>query len=228
LCSVCAYAYIKRQVMKHIDCGILTRDLAETGIEGISVFLDLQDRQYIKHAPWNAKGYKPEVSFAIAYDNGGIYLKYWVQEMHVQAVYKNINDPVYKDSCVEVFLSFNGDSNYYNLEFNCIGVALGGYGQGKHYRQGIAEEVLSQIKTLSNIKPQHAVSKLHQWELTLYLPFSIFIHHKLTDLNGQVGRANFFKCGDDLPEPHFLTWTPLEYPYPEFHLPEFFGSISFL
>ncbi|MDP9076301.1 MAG: carbohydrate-binding family 9-like protein [Bacteroidota bacterium] len=214
--------------MKHIDCRILTPDLAETGMEEISAFFDLQDRQYIDRLSWDTGGHKPEVSFAMAHDKAGIYLKYWVKEMYVRAIYKNINDPVYKDSCVEAFLSFNGDANYYNLEFNYTGVVLGGYGPGKQNRREISEKVLSQIQILSDIKAQDAVTRLYHWELTLFFPFSIFIHQRLGDLPGRACRANFYKCGDELQEPHFLTWAPIVHPYPEFHLPDFFGTIAFV
>ncbi|ASU34115.1 carbohydrate-binding family 9-like protein [Mucilaginibacter xinganensis] len=214
--------------MKNIYCGILNQGIPVTGIENVSALFDLQDREYIHQLPWDFKGQKPEVSFAIAHDKNGIYLKYWVLERYFRAFYKNINDPVYKDSCVEAFLSFNNDAGYYNLEFNGAGVVLGGYGTDKFNRVEIPRVILSRIKTFSKVNPQDLVSMLHRWELTIFIPFEVFVNHQLTGLSGLACRANFYKCGDDLPEPHFLTWAPVEHPYPEFHLPGFFGTILFL
>ena len=211
-----------------MNCGILPNDIAGNGIGAVSDFFDHQQRQCISRLPWNCTGHKPQVSFAMAHTQNGIWLKYWVVEKYILARYKNINGPVYKDSCVEAFVAFNGDYSYYNLEFNCAGIPKGGYGNGKHNREEIPEQLLSTIETLSFIKPPDAAGKLHHWELTLFFPFSIFVHHHLTGLSGQVCRANFYKCGDELPEPHFLTWAPIEHPYPEFHLPQFFGKITFL
>ena len=40
-------------------------------------------------------------------------------------------------------------------------------------------------------------------------------------------RANFYKCGDKTSHPHWLTWAPVGFPKPHFHLPEFFGTLEF-
>jgi hypothetical protein len=39
--------------------------------------------------------------------------------------------------------------------------------------------------------------------------------------------ANFYKCGDELPTPHFLSWNPIEWKEPSFHRPEQFGKLIF-
>jgi len=46
-------------------------------------------------------------------------------------------------------------------------------------------------------------------------------------LNGKTMRANFYKCGDKLQTPHFLSWAPIDLPKPKFHCPEFFGELVF-
>jgi hypothetical protein len=38
--------------------------------------------------------------------------------------------------------------------------------------------------------------------------------------------ANFYKCGDETPEPHFLSWNPIDLPKPNFHVPQFFGQLE--
>lgn len=45
--------------------------------------------------------------------------------------------------------------------------------------------------------------------------------------NGQNAGVNFYKCGDDLPKPHYLCWNPIKSETPDFHLPEFFGNAIF-
>jgi hypothetical protein len=44
---------------------------------------------------------------------------------------------------------------------------------------------------------------------------------------GVTWRANFYKCADKTSHPHWLTWAPVNYPKPKFHLPEYFGRIEF-
>jgi hypothetical protein len=40
-------------------------------------------------------------------------------------------------------------------------------------------------------------------------------------------RANFYKCGDKTSHPHWLTWNPVDKPRPDFHLPQYFGTLVF-
>jgi hypothetical protein len=40
-------------------------------------------------------------------------------------------------------------------------------------------------------------------------------------------RANFYKCADHTSHPHWLTWSPVDFPKPNFHLPRFFGVLEF-
>ncbi|MFR4039417.1 MAG: carbohydrate-binding family 9-like protein, partial [Butyricimonas faecalis] len=38
---------------------------------------------------------------------------------------------------------------------------------------------------------------------------------------------NIHKCGNKLPHPHFVTWNPIPTEKPDFHRPEFFGTLIF-
>ena len=40
-------------------------------------------------------------------------------------------------------------------------------------------------------------------------------------------KANFYKCADKTSHPHWLTWSVVDYSRPNFHLPEFFGTLEF-
>ncbi len=39
--------------------------------------------------------------------------------------------------------------------------------------------------------------------------------------------ANFYKCGDKLTVPHFVTWNSIGTNKPDFHQPKFFGELYF-
>ncbi|MDU5344496.1 MAG: carbohydrate-binding family 9-like protein, partial [Prevotella bivia] len=65
------------------------------------------------------------------------------------------------------------------------------------------------------------------WELALVVPVSSFFNHKITELSGLTMKANFYKCGDKTDQPHFLSWQKVDLPKPDFHRPEFFGTIIF-
>ncbi len=166
---------------------------------------------------------KPKVNFTIAHSGTAILLNYYVEEKSVQAKYREINDPVYKDSCVEFFIAFNDDTSYYNLEFNCMGTCLAGFGNDRENRLLLSKDKVKAIKTnaqLKKIQDQDLIA----WELNLFIPISVFCHNNFTSLEGENCKVNFYKCGDDLPEPHFMAWKNVITKTPNFHLPEFFGE----
>jgi hypothetical protein len=125
---------------------------------------------------------------------------------------------------VEFFVSFD-DRGYYNLEFNCIGTALAGFGKEKGSRMRIDDNIIRKIKYGSHISNPH--NETVHWELTVGIPLETFVHHGLSSLSGKQYRANFYKCGDALPQPHFVAWSNIEAPQPDFHLPQFFGTLLF-
>jgi hypothetical protein len=213
--------------MKNFSTPFISNHELNSGMAGISSFLNGSERQSINNLLWSNDGYKPEVSFAIAYTEDSILLKYFVTEKYVKAEYLQINDPVYKDSCVEFFIAFGDDENYYNLEFNRIGTALIGYGPDKNDREILSEAVISKIKSQHTITISTNDEGNTEWELTLSIPFTLFVHNTINSLANLDCRANFFKCGDDLPAPHFLSWNAIDYPQPNFHLSQFFGAIRF-
>jgi len=194
----------------------------QSSAEELALALDELSPQVLAYSPWQELQHRPEVSFVIAYGEGAIFLKYFVKEKTLRSTYVQPNDPVYNDSCVEFFIGFNGEENYYNLEFNCAGTCLAGFGSGKERQLLPAKDILK-IKHRSVIRNLSAV----QWELTLVIPAEVFIHHRFSTFRNLKARGNFFKCGDGLPEPHYLTWNDILSPYPEFHLKEFFGEFVF-
>jgi hypothetical protein len=198
-----------------------------TGADRVSEWMDQLEKSPISIAPWPAFPYTPEVSFTIAHSSHHLLLKYFVTEKHVRALYKEANDPVHKDSCVEFFIAFGGESNYYNLEFNCVGTCQAAFGAGKNGRIMIDRNIIHKIRWHMLMETASIQDDRIRWELTLMIPFDVFCFHNLTTLKGMSCRANFYKCGDDLPDPHFLTWNNISGDEPDFHQPEYFGSIHF-
>ncbi len=190
----------------------------------------INEKQFpkISHPNWvPAEGIS--VSFDIMHRGTSILLKYMVQEPQVRAVNKDFNSSVWEDSCVEFFISLEGDANYYNFEFNAIGTVLGAYGPDRHRREWIPEESLGLIQTRPSLG-REVIANMEgnvKWELDIVLPVKSFCHHKVTDIAGNRARANFYKCGDKLDKPHFLSWNPVLTTEPNFHSPPYFGSLEF-
>jgi hypothetical protein len=214
--------------MYDIEVQCLEEVNIETAPAKISHKLDQLPRFLINKNPWPGLVCFPRVSFTLAYAGDCILIKFYLGEDVIRGENFKANTPVHEDSCVEFFISFEDDPAYYNLEVNCIGTCLFGYGKEKAGRKMIGNTVIQKIKR--HIEIQHSVQEdsFHiYWQLSLIIPVEVFVFHQITDLKGYKCRVNFFKCGDKLPEPHYLSWKNIESVSPNFHLPEFFGDMYF-
>ncbi|GHE42747.1 carbohydrate-binding family 9-like protein [Sphingobacterium griseoflavum] len=168
---------------------------------------------------------KPNVAFQIAHNNKGILLHFAVEEQFIKAQYVRPNEAVWEDSCVEFFVSFDNKQHYYNIEFNVAGTGLIGYGpEIKTDRTRLKADVISEVMTATSIVNRQSTKR---WYMIMYISSTVFIHSELTMLSGLLAHGNFYKCGDGLPNAHFLSWAPILAPNPNFHLPAFFGELVF-
>jgi hypothetical protein len=180
----------------------------------------------LAYEPWPGGGIKPEVEFKMFCGDDAVFLKFDVKEKYFRANYKQINDLVFNDSCVEFFIAFNNDDAYYNFEFNALGTPLVGYGAGKE-RKLTEPSLIKAIKTMGVTKTAADAELPYQWELMVVIPFNVFYNHQITTVRGINCRGNFYKCGDELTEPHFLCWNNIVADKPNFHLPGYFGELVF-
>jgi hypothetical protein len=201
----------------------------DAAIQEINDLMNNLPRHAIKIASWPQDNAQPEVYFSIAHSDADMYIKYFVREQSLRAFNRHANEPVYQDSCVECFIAWD-DKGYYNFEFNCLGTCLAAFGPSRENRTPLDASVIaniqriSAINTLFNGNPDELIS----WYLTIKIPLGVFIEHNLQSLSGKEARANFYKCGDGLPQPHYLSWQKINTPSPDFHRPEFFAEISFM
>ena len=191
------------------------------------------DNSFIAHeigeVNWNQYPYKPSVAFKIAYDDNEIFIRFYVREERVKAEKSSDNQMVCEDSCVEFFVSPEVDGTYYNFEFNTIGTTLLGFGTGRNDNTLADTSVVSGIRRLSSAgsTPFTERGDIKEWTLTVAIPLETFFRHKIKDLPGKSFRANFYKCGDLLSVPHYLTWNRVETEKPDYHRPEYFGILRF-
>ena len=172
--------------------------------------------------------YMPLTTIAVARTSTILYIKYMVKGSMLKALYSNDLEPVYKDSCVEFFCQLPDADNYMNFEFNCIGTCLAS--TRKSREEGIVmrtPEELRQIIRYSSLGKRAfcEMEGMFEWELTVGIPFRLLgldPEHLPEKIKG-----NFYKCADDTSMPHFVSWSPIDTPEPDFHRPEFFGDILF-
>ena len=211
---------------------VLSKPQGAAGGDAWSSVMDGLPRHRLSRCPWPAFPAAPVTHFAIAHTGSAILLKFFVDEDNPRITCTTPNDPVYKDSCVEFFISFDNGSSYYNMEWNAAGVCLMMHGPSREDRTPLAP---AQIRTIgfeaagtgAEVGAGTGIAN-SGWSLALYIPTSLFIHDKPATLSGMRATANFYKCGDDCPEPHYLTWNDISTPAPDFHQPRYFGELVFL
>lgn len=182
----------------------------------------------VENVNWPADyPYKPDFEFAIAHDGGNIYIHYKVSEKTSRAAAGDDFGKVWEDSCVEFFCAPD-NSGYYNFELNCIGRLLLAFGPDRHARQKASAAAAASVKRWASIGSEPFAEKAAgSWEAALIIPVSAFFEHDIKSLDGLKARANFYKCGDLLETPHFISWAPVKTENPDFHRPEFFDEILF-
>ncbi len=197
--------------------------------EIITSSLELSSWNDIDVVNWPEYNYHPLVQFRMMYSDTEILLQYRVKEKYIRAVATHDHGEVWKDSCVEFFVAPANDGIYYNFEFNCCGVCLLAAGTSRHGREKAPLEVVTQTRRLPslgrNIFQERTINT--DWNIVLAIPYSCFFKHPEYSPTGKNVRANFYKCGDDLTEPHYLSWNPIGTEKPDFHRPEYFGLLHF-
>ena len=199
-------------------------------MELIAETLDLEiEHLQLEMVNWMEYPYKPAVSVQIAYNENELFLQYQVNEQSVKAEIAENNGRVWTDSCVEFFLSPEGNDEYYNLEMNCIGTTLLGFRKKGETPIHASEEQISSIRRISSLGelPFQERKQQTEWTITLAIPWEAFFQHSLKPIEGKKMRGNFYKCGDGLSIPHFISWTKIKTEKPNFHTPEFFGGLEF-
>ena len=173
--------------------------------------------------------YCPDVQFRMAYCESAFLLQYQVEEQSVRAIANSDNGEVWKDSCVEFFISPDNGKTYYNFEFSCAGICLLATGASRNNRKRAPLETIAQIKRLPSLGNQPFEERKGEikWDIVLMIPFACLFEHPNYSPEGKTVSANFYKCGDELAKPHFLSWNPIETENPDFHRPEFFGMVKF-
>lgn len=170
------------------------------------------------------EGYTPAAEARLVYiEDMGFVLRMTCAEQNPKAVYKAYNEPVYTDSCLEFFADWLGDGRYVNMEMNARGALLSCVGADRHARVPIRD------LTGGDIFPVVGRMDNGLWSVTAVIPCDLLKAILGVDTlpfgAGYTFRGNFYKCGDETPIPHYGMWNPVGTANPDFHRPEFFGTL---
>lgn len=193
------------------------------------------EAQHLENYMGEVPKFRPEVNVKMMYDASNLYVIFRVEDKFVRCVTTEINGPVYEDACVEFFFSPDEDEplKYFNLETNCGGTALMYYNLVPRKDFKILEKPDIQQIEIAHSLPAKVEPERKEpvtWTIEYRLPFSLLEKYsKVTHpAPGVQWKANFYKIADKTSNPHYLTWSPVGQPEPDFHLPEFFGNLEFI
>ncbi|MCE5188549.1 MAG: carbohydrate-binding family 9-like protein [Eubacteriales bacterium] len=157
----------------------------------------------------------------------GLEVSMWCREENPRAIYHNPNDPVHKDSCMEVFLNCFPDSpeyGYIGLEMNANGASHCSLGTARYTREYVVNRGLPHPEVLVDYI---ALEEANWWRVRCLLSRKLLEALYERDCAFPAGhrmRGNFYKCGDDTKSPHWGSWAPIE--KVDFHAPQCFGDIE--
>lgn len=173
---------------------------------------------------WQEFPYRPSVNFRFAHSDKAIAVLFEVSEDHVKAVAMEDNGPVWEDSCVEFFVMGPDGKHYTNFEMNCIGTLLAARRTSRHDPVHFTPEQFAPVRRITSLPHEPVDSKAtgESWWAIEVIPFEAFGY---TEKPASL-RANLYKCGDKCDQPHFLSWSPIGLPNPDFHCPQWFGVIE--
>jgi len=169
--------------------------------------------------------YAPLCSGRIARTRDALVVDFRVSGLDLRVQNTEDNGRQWEDSCVEVFIQDPVKADYYNFEINALGKVLACRGEDRYNRVARPAEEMEQILRFGQMDSNGPLEEggLRTWRVGVVIPFRLIGIE--TDKLPKSIRANFYKCGDKTSHPHYLSWSPIDTPKPDFHRPEFFGEL---
>lgn len=137
--------------------------------------------------------------------------------------YVNHEDPVFLDSAMEAFIEFAPDTmkgTYVNIEMNANGAMLNRYGKTPPGRK-----VFTEFTNASCTCEAHIDDTSWSVQATISLQYVKDLFHRDSFEPGDKIRCNFYKlCAKDIPTQHYGSYTVIDNPTWNFHMPEFFAD----
>ena len=172
------------------------------------------------HRPEGAMGPKTEASMRYLPEIGlEAVMRCW--ENDPKTAYTRQDDPVFKDSCMEIFLDCYPELpyGYLNVEINSAGAMRCRFGPDRQNRIFLAEKGIP--------RPEVTVTKeKDRWQIRVMFPkkmLEMLYERPCAFAPGHQMRGNFYKCGDETDTPHWTSWTEMR--RLDFHDPECFGLL---
>ena len=160
----------------------------------------------------------PHVTVQALWREDALLIRLCSNEAPTRAVNTAPDSPVWEDSCLECFLSADGQ-RYMNLEGNANGAMLAAFGPDRHSRQ--------RLRDMGVLRPTLEAAVCGTgWAAVYTIPAETM--KALFGVEPAAGLrlyANFYVCGDKTPLPCYGAWNEVQTESPDFHRPEHFGVL---
>lgn len=176
----------------------------------------------------------PTVEAKMTYNDENVFVIFRVQDQFVKSTVTKLNGPVSENSCVEFFFSPDTAQPlwYFNLEINAGGTPL-----IFHIKKPWSGYTALNDKDIKSIEIAHSMPAVVNPEIKEHTTWTIEYRIPIAMLKkyanvtppapGVTWKGNFYKTGSETSNPNYMTWSYVDHPKPNFHLPEFFGDLIF-
>ncbi len=178
---------------------------------------------YVDKYNWGG-AYRPVTYGKMAYIKGkGFIVQMTSEEKYPLRTYTEDEDPVYLDSAMEAFIEFapeTKEGTYVNIEMNANGAMLNRYGQIPPGRKAYTAFTNAACTCEAFIGE-------NSWTVVTTIPLQYVkdLFGRDTFEPGDRIRCNFYKlCAKDIPAQHYGSYTVIDTPAWNFHMPQFFAD----
>lgn len=172
----------------------------------------------LRQCAWSPCPAPPAEMQAVLSADGHLLVRLTSHALPTRAAVTLDDGSVWEDSCLECFLSFDGE-RYINLEVNSNSALLAGYGAGRQDRVTLKSMGVPIPRARAWVLRDHWLAELD------ICPETVAALSGVQLARGTRFTGNFYSCGDRTPAPHYAAWSPVITPSPDFHRPEFFGTL---
>ena len=181
---------------------------------------------------------RPAARLRLLYDDTALFGRFDVTEPLLLARHTLHQSLVCQDSCVELFLQPAPHSGYFNFEFNALGTmqvfyivdpaCLTHIAQHPAPNTVLSTTQLSLIRTATTLQAPipKPTSTRTKWSVSFSIDWNLIRHFVPAFTPSGTCRANFYKCGDLTPLPHWASWSDIG-EHLSFHQPHTFGVLEF-
>ncbi len=171
----------------------------------------------------------PHAMARMAYSATHLYVCWHMRSNGLRALHATDLSPVAQEHCVEFFVQLPGEKTYWNFEVNALGTLNASHRVERPCPTRLTGEQLRAVRRHGShvgLRPFEIKEEPTAWWVAIAIPWSL-IGVTAGELPRYL-RGNLYACAGGIDHPYYLSRFPITTPRPDFHRPDFFGTIHLL